>query len=197
MWWPFAKRGTRVDAVTEPALPLVPPADFVAFSRNDACIKLWLPEILVSALDILSAAHEMSRPDVLRFLLFEYVYGRIELERLKVWKDDRDADEARRGEQRRSEGTGVMYSPKQPELSRRQITTQLLGKSVEDFKLWLPTPLKSKLGTLASDERLGLSDYIRKTLVRILLGESFHHRWQSAIGNLPVEVRRFEENQTI
>jgi hypothetical protein len=41
-------------------------------------------------------------------------------------------------------------------------------------------------------EELGLSDYLRKTLVRILLGEAFHHHWQQAIGKLPGEVMAFE-----
>ena len=68
----------------------------------------------------------------------------------------------------------------------------LLGKSVEDFKLWLPGALKQELQTLATLESLELSDYLRKTLVRVLLGESFHHRWRTMVGKLPDEVRRFE-----
>jgi len=197
MWWPFAKRGTRVDAVTEPALPIVPPTELAAFSRNDACIKLWLPEKLITALDVLSATHEMSRPDVLRWLLFEHVYGRPALDRLKAWKREKDANDARRQEQPPAVGSGVMFSPKQPTLSERQITTRLLGKSVEDCKLWLPSPLKAELETLAKAEGLALSDYTRKTLVRVLLGESFHHRWQTAIGKVPAEVQKFEQNQVV
>jgi hypothetical protein len=189
MWWPFAKRGTRVDAVTETVLPVVPPADLAAFGVNDACIKVWLPEKLTAALDALSATHAMSRPDVLRWLLFEHVYGRPALERLKAWKREKDAEVAQR-----VAGGGVMFSPKQTELSARGITAQLLGKSVEDFKLWLPLPLRAELVRLAAAETLGLSDYVRKTLVRVLLGESFHHRWQAAIGNLPGEVRQFEQD---
>ncbi|MCX7144196.1 MAG: hypothetical protein NT123_24800 [Proteobacteria bacterium] len=196
MQWPFAKRGTRVDAVTESALPLALPADLAAFSVNDACIKLWLPEKLVVALDALSATHEMSRPDVLRWLLFEHAYGRPALERLKAWKRKRDAEEARRQEALPAVGR-AQFSPKQPTLSERQITTRLLGKSVEDCKLWLPLPLKSELEALAKAEALGISDYVRKTLVRMLLGETFHHQWQAAIGKLPEEARQFEQEQIV
>lgn len=197
MWWPFAKRGTRVDAVTQSVLPAMSPTDLAAFSVNDVCVKIWLPEKLTAALAALSATHEMSRPDVLRWLLFEHVYGRPALDRLKLWKSERDAEVARHLEQRPAAGSSVMFSPKQTELSERQITTRLLGKSVEDCKLWLPLPLKSELERLAKAEALGLSDYVRKTLVRVLLGESFHHRWQAAIGKLPKEVRQFEQDQAV
>lgn len=190
--WPFAKRGTRVDAVTEPVLPVAPPMDLAVFGVNDASIKVWLPEKLTTALEALSATHEMSRPDVLRWLLFEHVYGRPALERLKAWKREKDAEAARR----LAAELRVSFSPKHGEVSERKITTRLLGKSVEDFKLWLPSPLKAELATLAKVETLGLSDYIRKTLVRILLGETFHHRWQAAIGKLPAEVQRFEQDPT-
>ena len=192
-FWPFAKRGSRVDAVTEPALPAALPTDLAAFSRNDACIKLWLPEKLITALDALSATHEMSRPDVLRWQLFEHLYGRPALDRVRAWKREKEAGEARRQEARSASG-GARFSPKQPTPSERQITTQLLGKSVEDCKLWLPSPLKSELENLAKAEGLGLSDYVRKSLIRILLGETFHHRWQAAIGKLPDEVRQFEQD---
>jgi hypothetical protein len=194
MWWPFAKRGTRVDASPDAAIPVELPMDLTAFGVNDACIKLWLPEKLIVGLDTLSAAHAMSRPDVLRWLLFEHVYGRPALGRLKVWKREKDEEEAQRHARSPAKGAGVMFSPKQTEVSERRITTQLLGKSVEDFKLWLPLPLKSDLARLAAAETLGLSDYVRKTLVRILLGESFYHWWQAAIGKMPGEARQFEQD---
>jgi len=141
----------------------------------------------------MSAAHGMSRPDVLRWLLFQHVYGWPVLDNLKAWKHKKEADEARQ----RAIGSGLMFSPKQAERSERRITAQLLGKSVEDFKLWMPLPLRAELVRLARAETLGLSDYIRKTLVRVLLGKSFHHRWQEAIGKLPGEVLQLEKDQSI
>lgn len=198
MFWPFAKRGTRVDAVQAPELPVQLPIDLTVFAKNDACIKLWLPEKLTLALDAMSATHSMSRPDVLRSLLFEHVYGRPALDQLKEWKRKKDAEEARRLEQTKTDEPHIQYSPKdEVRYSQRRVTADFLGKSREDLKLWLPAPLKAELEQLANAETLGLSDYLRKTLVRILLGESFHHQWRAAIGTLPDEVKRFEESQII
>ncbi len=193
MWWPFAQRGTRVDLSPVAAFAVELPAELGAFAVNNACVKLWLPEKLIQGLDTMSAAHGMSRPDVLRWLLFEHVYGRPALEKLKEWKRRNDVEEA----QLRGVASEIMYSPKTAEPSERHITAQLLGKSVEDLKLWLPGPLKVELGKIATAEDLGLSDYLRKTLVRILLGESFHHQWRTAVGRLPAEAQQFEQDQTI
>ena len=46
-------------------------------------IKLWLSEKLVAAIDVLCEQHDASRPDVLRWILFEHVFGRVELAHLK------------------------------------------------------------------------------------------------------------------
>ena len=189
MWWPFAKRGTRIDAAPPRAFAVLPPAELGDFANNDVPIKLWLPDKLVQGLDALSAAHGMSRPDVLRWLLFEHVYGRPALEQLKDWKRRKDAEPARLQEVT----SGIQESPKAAEPTERKITTQLLGKSLEDLKLLLPGRLKTELENLARAEALGLSDYLRRTLVRILLGESFHHQWRSAIGKLPAGILVFEQ----
>lgn len=203
-WWPFSKRFSRADEAPKISLPVPIPEDLSAFADNNACIKIWLPEKLVLGIDSLGASHGMSRPDVLRWLFFEHVYGRPALEKLKEWKrqKDREAAERREAERRRreavppqeDESSQIRYSTRRV-VSERTYTAQLLGKSVEDFKLWLPALLKSELESLAKVEELGLSDYLRKTLVRILLGESFHHKWRSAIGKLPEEVKRFERDE--
>jgi hypothetical protein len=207
MWlWPFSSRGSRGNGKSLDVLPLSLPGDLSVFGRNDACIKLWLPEKLTDALDSLSNTHGMSRPDGLRWLLFEHVYGRAAFERLREWKRQQDElERQRREELRRQEEVRrqneqlqrdrpeVRYSPARANFDApRTVTATLLGKSQEDFKLWLPVPLKAELDKLARMEGLPLSDYMRKTLVRILLGEAFHHRWQVAIGKLPAEVAKFE-----
>lgn len=193
MWWPFAKRGTRVDVPIKLDLPVPLPGDLSVFARNDVCIKLWLPEKLTQALEQMSGSTGQSRPDVLRWLLFEHVYGRPAFETLKAWKHQRDLEECRRREAVADVSPlQVKLSPARVHAAERTVTAQLLGKSVEDFKLWLPGALKQELQTLAALESLELSDYLRKTLVRVLLGESFHHRWRSMVGKLPDEVRRFE-----
>ena len=78
--WPFATRGSRFlgDAAARHPSRLDPQD----FSRNDAVIKLWLPEQLLAAIDVLCAEHDASRPDVLRWILFEHAHGRTELAHL-------------------------------------------------------------------------------------------------------------------
>ena len=87
--WPFARRGARANTPDSvPSLPL----DYAKFAHNGACLKLWLPEILDQALNQLSVTYDESKPDVLRGLLFEHVYGRQALEGLIAWKRQRDAE---------------------------------------------------------------------------------------------------------
>lgn len=197
--WPFSSRGSRVDAAPNLSLPALLPPDLAVFGTNDVAIKLWLPEKLTLSLDVMSARHGSSRPDVLRWLLFEHVYGRPALEQLKDWKRKKDAEtaEASRRSAAGRVGFEAKLSPRRADPSERTITAQLLGKSVEDIKLWVPSPLKRQLDALATMEGLGLSDYLRITLVRILLGEAFHHQWRLAVGKLSKEVQRFEQGGDI
>ncbi len=202
MWWPFAKRGTRIEVPVKLDLPVHLPEDLSVFGRNNACIKLWLPEKLITGLDVLSGSTEQSRPDVLRWLLFEHVYGRPAFETLKAWK--KSEDEAARQREEAMVDLGVKRSPSrrvgvpdEPFVAERPYTAKLLGKSVEDFKLWIPGIIKIELQKLAQFEKLALSDYLRKTLIRQLLGESFHHQWRSVIGKLPEEVLLFENTVEI
>ena len=100
--WPFATRGSRFlgDAAARHPSRLNPED----FANNDAVIKLWLSERLLAAIDVLCDGHDASRPDVLRWLLFEHAYGRTEFAHL-----------CRRAETgpRAGEGDGpdVRYSP--------------------------------------------------------------------------------------
>jgi hypothetical protein len=66
----------------------------------------------------------------------------------------------------------------------------MLGKSVEDFKLWMPSAMKADLASLAGaggagPVRLG----IRKIMALRLLGDAFHRKWQAAIGRVPRQYR--------
>ena len=187
--WPFSSRNTR-HPNHKNELPFTElPSDLSQFGINDSCIKLWLPEKLTLALEDLSSRTLKSRPDVLRWLFFEHVYGKNALEKLKEWKKK---DDLNRVESSLDMGE-CEFSRKRDYTSERKVTIQLLGKSVDDFKLWVPRLLKNKLEELAKYEDLNLSDYLRKTLFRILFGESFHHKWRTMVGNLPSEVKHFEQ----
>lgn len=184
-FWPFSTRGSRVEYGASPQ-PDAPLLDFTAYAVNDACIKVWLPEKLIKALDGLSARNNASRPDVLRRLIFEHVHGKDGFDALLAWKTRQDTAKLQRLEEPPTDG-GVQFST-------RRNTIAMFGKASEDFKLWLPTPLKQDLEALARADGQGLSDYLRKTLVRILLGEKTYMKWQVVIGAVPAEWVAFERD---
>jgi hypothetical protein len=161
--------------------------DFNAFRSNDTNIKLWLPEKLTTALDRMSAVHETSRPDVLRRLFFEHVYGIEAFMALMAWKKQQD-DGARRAQ------LGVMGTVPEIKRSPPRTNIQMFGKATEDFKFWLPSPLKREIQILSKTNQLGVSDYLRKTLVRLLLGERVYMNWQVAIGAIPKDWLEFESS---
>ncbi len=183
--WPYASRGSRflgdVIEISPSAL------EHEDFSTNAVSIKLWLPEKLVAAIDVLCDQHDASRPDVLRWILFEHVFGRVEFAHLE----------------RRAEPPPppmnppeVMYSrtrnPQTP--TSREINVRHLGKATEDLKLFLPERLKLELQDLADAARQPLSDYLRAVLARHLLGERFFREWQEALAKANTEAAQHESD---
>lgn len=136
----------------------------------------------------MSTVHESSRPDVLRRLLFEHVYGMEAFITLVAWKQQRD-DEAKKAK------LAVKEMGFEIKRSTRRINIQMFGKATEDFTLWLPSPLKQEIQILAKTNQLGVSDYLRKTLVRLLLGERAYMNWQVAVGKTPREWLQFESSE--
>ncbi len=178
--WPFASRGSRAATVAPPSTAATQ-IDYAAYARNDVALKVWLPAKLVASLDVISAETDNSRPDVLRAILFEHVHGQAELARLRDWH--------RR--QPLAPDSSIKLSAKR-KVEDPAAGLRLLGKAIEDFKLWMPSKLRVSLADLASAENLGLSDYVRKVMVYRLLGEPFHRQWQQAIGRVPIEYREME-----
>jgi hypothetical protein len=176
--WPFATRGSRFlgDAAARHPSRL----SAAHFARNDAVIKLWLPEKLLAAVDVLCAEHEASRPDVLRWILFEHVHGRTEFAHLR--RRAREAAEMSVRFCRRPAPPGE--APARDLATARAVQQHFLGKATEAVKLTLPAALKQELENLA--ERFGqpLSDYLRGVLARQLLGEVFHHGWQQELARV-------------
>lgn len=68
--WPYAKQGSRFQGDVFNRVPSKLANE--RFSINDAVVKLWLPERLVAGIDVLSQAHNLTRPDVVRWVLFEH-----------------------------------------------------------------------------------------------------------------------------
>ena len=169
--WPFSNRSPRFD-VEEVMQKQQLDFDFAPFKKNGVSIKLWLPEKIVISIDVLSIAHDVSRPDVLRWIFFEHVYGRELFLGLCAY--------AKIMHVAVPEG-GIRFSRKEMPDTLRAVNQQFLGKATEDIKLWMPGLLKEALNDLAVINNQTLSDYLRSVLTRHLFGESFYLGWQQAL----------------
>ena len=180
--WPFSTRGSRVDAAPTPPGHL---PDFNEFVRDDAVLKVWFPEKISVRLDWLSGQQNVSRPDLVRSMLFEHLYGRVALLRLQEFARQRLAA-IREAKPVYSSDSDIKKSP------QRGVNLEMLGKSVDDFKLHLPARLKADTVDLARMHSLTPSNYVRKVMVQVLLGGRFHADWQQALGNLPQDLAALE-----
>ncbi len=183
--WPFAKRGSRFlgDAATRSPSAM----NGTDFNDNDAVIKLWLSERLLAAIDVLCAEHDASRPDVLRWMLFEHAYGRTEFAHLRR--------QARETLERRSDMNDICLSTRSGRSGEaasfptpRAVHQHFLGKSNQDVKLTLPAALRRDLEALAAQSGQPLSDYLRGVLARQLLGEGHYQSWQDELERVQQET---------
>jgi len=161
--------------------------DFDAFEKSDASLKVWLPQILIDRINWVSKQREVSRPDIVRALAFENVYGRVAYDALIAHVT------AKKNPSTLPSTSGAIDQLLHADIRRsRQRTTQKdlehLGKSDEDITITLPKKLKADLAQLAALHKLTPSSYVRKLLVLHLLGEHVHSQWQKALGNLPADL---------
>lgn len=169
--WPFSARKPRVDE-DEVISMQTKDFDFASFATNDTYMKLWLSEKLTASLDALSVQQQVSRPDVLRWILFEHVYGHELFLGLVKYKESLEPPPA----------SDLRFSRKETEpKTERAVNLQYLGKVTENIKLWLPTPLKIELINLAEQHKQPLSNHVRAILVAHLFGQRFYSEWQSAL----------------
>lgn len=171
--WPFSNRGPRLD-VEEALLKHQFDIDFSIFVQNDVYIKLWMPEKIITSIDVLSLRNKVSRPDILRWVFFEHAYGRERFACLCAYAELLKAA--------RLDSVPV-FSRKQVD-TVRSVNQRFLGKATEDVKLWLPNQLKIDLQKLADASDEGLSDYLRSVLVRHLFGEHFYESLQEALATI-------------
>ena len=186
--WPHSKRSSQYGVIAPK------PQDwpnFDNFERSDASLKVWLPQILIDRINWISKTREISRPDIVRALAFENVYGRVAYEAFIAHATEIKYPQSLPSS---SESIDQMLHPN---IRRsRSITTEQdlehLGKSDEDLTITLPKKLKADLTQLADLHKLTPSSYVRKLLVLHLLGEQIHSQWQKALGNLPADLRILE-----
>lgn len=169
--WPYIKRRTPFHGDIRERSP----SQLVGerFDINDAAIKLWMPDRLLAAVDVLTFEQMMSRADVLRWILFEHVFGRAELAHLRERQRLRDLN--------RLIDDRPMFSRKTAGASARALRVRFMGKSTEEMKVEVPSLLRESLLALASESGEALSEYVRRILARDLLPEREYQQWQAAI----------------
>lgn len=196
--WPFSSRSSQYGTIApEPkGLP-----DFKDFEKADTALKVWLPQILVDRVNWLSKERDVSRPDVIRALLFEHLYGRVAYEALAKYAAQKRAEAevafARRNLPITSQPYDIAAAFHGNEITRSPrretwIDLEYIGKSVSDIDVMLPFQLKTDLAAIALKHRLTASSYVRKMLVLQLLGESVHTAWQDAVGAISKDVLMIE-----
>jgi len=197
--WPFSSRVSQGSTIAPHPQDL---PNFKDFEKSDAAFKVWLPQVLSDRVNWLSKVRDVSRPDVIRALLFEHLYGRVAYEAFVKYAAQKRAEVelklAREGLLASSEpdnSTRDFHSSniKQSTSRYTQVDLQHLGKSVDDIDLSLPWQLKFDLEAIAQMHRLSASGYVRKMLVLQLLGERVHKTWQDAVGAISKEVLAIEK----
>lgn len=135
------------------------------FDINDIAIKIWLPEVLITAFDEMANFTSTSKSCLLRQTLFSYLYGRYDLMGLIERGDHRFALNGRALYSRQS----IKSSDETPIINR----TPELGKNTEDVKVWIPSQIKSDLQKLADESGYTLSHFIREALISTLFGHTY------------------------
>ena len=151
-----------------PVPKLQAPLDFAEVADCDAHIKVWLPQVLADRINWVCRQTGSTRPDALRTLLFEHLYGRVAYLQLLA------CQRAQAGKATQGAGTARTQSIE------------------DDLTLALPTRMKQDLAALSRTYRLTPASYVRKMLVLQLMGEPAHMRWQQALGKISPDVALLE-----
>lgn len=197
--WPFSSRGSQYGTIAPEPKDL---PNFKDFEKTDAALKVWLPQILVDRVNWLSKERDVSRPDIIRALLFEHLYGRVAYEALAKFAVEKRTEASLALARRTLPVTGLQSDIAAPfhgrdimQSTRRetQIDLEHIGKSVDDIDVKLPRQLKIDLEAIARKHSLSASSYVRKMLVLQLLGEPVHTTWQDAVGAISKDVLTIEK----
>ena len=145
--------------------------------KNDAELRVWLPELCKQALDEITETSSITGSRYLRELFVVYLYGEHELLRMRKYC------------------TGIYFEPPPiPEASSSDIRYSRspaaevvpgLGKNIVAIKLFLPERIKKDLKAMANKVDVQLSTFVREILISHLLG---HTLWQERLRSwIPVE----------
>ena len=199
--WPYSVRKSRTS--TPDRIPTDLPL-FDDYEHDDAEIRVWLSQRLLDGINWLSPTLDVSRPDVFKALIFEHLHGRIAYEAFIVHVQKLQRAKDQEGARMRSLREKVsdpwtamdLRNSNVPLFSPSRDTSEdlkFIGKASENFKLALPLKMKQELAEVAAKHRTTTSHYVRKMLVQQLLGERLHSDWQTAIGQLPHNIKEIEQ----
>jgi len=198
--WPFSSRSSRMG--TSAPEPSDPP-DFKQFTKSDAKLKVWLPQILDERLAWLSIRRDASKPDVARALLFEHLYGKLAYDALLQYHSEKKIAAVVGQAKTSTLSTGridmALHGMRTEEIrySARDVTCidlEHIGRSDWDFTFAMPKLMLEDLKRVAKLHGLTPSHYMRKMLVMQLLGEQVHTEWQKAIGKISADTIRLERD---
>lgn len=166
---PWTRRAAVYAAKEVDPVQVEPPAspqmtatgrDFSRFEGDDVRLKFWLPDLLDEALADLEQAMRISRSELVRMTLFQYLYGRYDYVAMQVHEQ---------GFFRPRGPRNIRFSRK--ELHRGRIPE--LRKNMNDVSVFLPQSMKEDLLASAQVVGLSLSVHIREVLISELLGRMY------------------------
>ena len=133
--------------------------------QKDVAVKFWLPELLGSIMDETCSVLKETRSDLVRQLLFSYLYGCYDW--LGLYERGIDDHEM---------VSGPAFSVRQlsaEEAQRKEAIARELGKNIEDLKVWVPLKIKEDISTLADKAGLSCSEMIREIILSSLIGHTY------------------------
>lgn len=152
---------------------LIPPRDYGGLNRQDAQLRVWLPDPAKQALEELCEINELSMTAYLTEYFASYLFGTHEVMRMRASKSGiyepkpevRYSAMAPRGH--------VSEPPDEPDL----------GKNIFALKIWVPGKIKEGLQAQAAQSGATLSVLCRALICAHLFGREYGARIFKAIEN--------------
>lgn len=139
---------------------LIPPRDYSYLNRQDAQLRVWLPDPAKQALEELCEINEMSMTAYLTEYFASYLFGHHEVMRMRACRSGLYEPEP----ERRYCAIDPDCPEREPELASD------LGKNIYALKIWLPTKIKDRLRSEAERSHMTLGELSRTLICSHLFG---------------------------
>lgn len=192
MWWFVKSRAEKpdVDPVRQERyrkekllLELAPDLSERLLPANVA-IKIWLPELVARTIKWMANYEGQSQSEWLRRLLVAYLYGRVALAAQRLREENRDDIRFSRKAVDRTQGRWVYLVPQ-------------LGKNTVAFKLWVSEQMRDDLQVLADHAQVGLSPFVRETIISDLLGRASLPERPKMFAEITPDALRWERGEEV